>query len=205
VNRLSNPTLAGLVGLMALTCSALYFLSDVIEAIQGGFSEGQLWLTCVAEAAIPVFVMGLYVAQRPQIGRLGRLAAVAYANTYVFFTGTVVYALIHGTSDYLALSHDLRPWMTVYGAVMVLAGLGFAVAVIRAGILPRWTAIALSAGVVLVALTQTLPEGAQVVAAGIRDLGFGGMGAALVVRRSPRWDPAQARMPRFGRAGNVQS
>jgi hypothetical protein len=82
--------------------------------------------------------MGLYVAQRPQIGRL---AAVAYANTYVFFTGTV-YALIHGTSDYLALSHDLRPWMTVYGAVMVLAGHGFAVAVIRAGILPRWTAIA---------------------------------------------------------------
>jgi hypothetical protein len=53
VNRLRNPTLAGVVGLMAPTCSALYFLSDALEAIQGGFSESQLWLTLVAEAAIP--------------------------------------------------------------------------------------------------------------------------------------------------------
>jgi menaquinone-dependent protoporphyrinogen oxidase len=76
--------------------------------------------------------------------------------------------------------------MTVHGAVMVLAGLCFAIAVLRAGILPRWAAIALAAGVVLVALTQALPESAQVLAAGIRALGFVGMGAALVVRRSPR-------------------
>jgi hypothetical protein len=93
---------------MALTCSALYFLSDVIEAIHGGFSESQLWLPLVAEAAIPVFVMGLYIAQRPQIGRLGRLAAAAYANTYAFFTGTVVYAPIHGTSDYVGLGLEQR-------------------------------------------------------------------------------------------------
>lgn len=54
-------------------------LSDVLEAIQGGFSTGQLWLTLVAEAAIPVFVIGLYATQRPQIGRVGRVSAVAYA------------------------------------------------------------------------------------------------------------------------------
>jgi hypothetical protein len=36
------------------------------------------------------------------------------------------------------------------------------------------------AGVVLVALSQTLPEGPQVLAAAIRDLGFAGMGAALL-------------------------
>jgi hypothetical protein len=38
-----------------------------------------LRLTLVAEAAIPVFVIGLYVVQRPQIERLGRIIAVAYA------------------------------------------------------------------------------------------------------------------------------
>ena len=125
-------------------------------------------------------MIGLYLVQRPQIGRLGRLSAAAYAYSYVFFTGTVVYALIDGTSDYPALSHDLQPWMTIHGAVMVLAGLGFGAAVIRAKVLPRWTGFALMAGVVLVSLSQTLPEGPQVLAAAIRDLGFAGMGAALL-------------------------
>jgi hypothetical protein len=177
------PT-AALVGLTALAFSALYLVSDVIEALQGGFSGGQLGLTLIAEAAIPVFVIGLYLVQRPHIGRLGRLSAAAYAYSYVFFTGTVVYALVDGTSDYKALSHDLQPWMTIHGAVMVLAGLGFGVAVIRAKVLPRWSGMALMAGVVLVALSQTLPEGPQVLAAAIRDVGFAGMGAALLGARA---------------------
>jgi hypothetical protein len=169
-----------IVGLSALVFSTLYLLSDVIEAIQGGFSASQLWITLVAEAAIPVFVVGLYIVQRPQIGRLGRIGALAYAYSYVFFTGTVVYALVNATPDYKALTNDLGASMTIHGAIMVLAGLAFGCAVIRAGVLPRWTAIALMAGVVLVAISQGMPEGAQVVAAGIRDLGFAGMGAALL-------------------------
>ena len=180
MTRSRNIPIATLVGLAALAFSALYFLSDVVEAIQGGFSTSQLGLTLVAEAAIPVFVIGLSMVQRPQIGALGRISAVVYAYSYVFFTGTVVYALIDGTSDYTALSHDLQPWMTIHGAIMVLAGLGFGVAVIRAGVLPRWTAITLMAGVVLVSLSQDLPAGAQLLAAAIRDLGFAGMGAALL-------------------------
>jgi hypothetical protein len=169
-----------LVGLTALAFSALYLVSDIIEALQGGFSGGQLGLTLIAEAAIPVLVIGLYLVQRPWIGRLGQVSAYAYAYSYVFFTGTVVYALIDGTSDYAALSDDLQPWMTIHGAVMLFAGLGFGVAVIRAKVLPRWTGSALMIGVVLVVLTQTLPEGAQVLAAAFRDLGFAGMGAALL-------------------------
>jgi hypothetical protein len=184
VNDLRNASTARLVGLMAVAFSALYLLSDVIEAIQGGFSDGQLWLTFAAEAAIPVFVIGLYVVQRPQIGRMGRLSAFAYAYAYVFFTGTVVYALIDGTSDYNALSNDLDPWMTIHGAIMLLSGLGFGYAVIRARVLPRWTGIALMTGVVLVSVSQGLPDGPQVVAAGIRDLAFAGMGAALLRARA---------------------
>lgn len=169
-----------LVGLSAVLFSALYLLSDVIEAIQGGFSDGQLWLTLVAEAAIPVFVIGLAVAQRPRIGRWGQVSAVAYAYAYVFFTGTVVYALIAGTSDFDALSRDLSPWMVLHGAVMVFAGLGFGYAVIKAKVLPSWTGIAVMVGVVLVSVSHGLPAGAQVTAAGIRDLAFAGMGASLV-------------------------
>jgi hypothetical protein len=178
--RSNRTTGTRIVGLLALVFSALYLLSDVIEAVQGGFSVSQLWITLVAEAAIPVFVVGLYIVQRPQIRRLGRISALAYAYSYIFFTGTVVYALVDATPDYKALTHDLGASMTIHGAIMVLAGLAFGCAVIRAGVLPRWTAIALMAGVVLVAISQSMPEGAQVVAAGIRDLGFAGMGAALL-------------------------
>ena len=92
--RSNRTTRTRVVALSARVFSMLYLLSDVIEAIQGGFSVSQLWVTLVAEAAIPVFVVGLYIIQRPRIGRLGRVSALAYAYSYVFFTGTVVYALV---------------------------------------------------------------------------------------------------------------
>ena len=130
--RRTAPTAVRLVGLAAPVFSALYLVSDVLEAIQGGFSTGQLGLTLVAEAAIPGFVIGLYATQRPHVGRVGRVSAVAYSYSYVFFTGTVVDALIDHTSDYATLSHDLGLSMTVHGAIMVLVGLGFGSAVIRA-------------------------------------------------------------------------
>jgi hypothetical protein len=43
---------------MTLAFSVLYFLSDVIEVMQG-FSDGPLWLTFIAEADVPIFVVGI--------------------------------------------------------------------------------------------------------------------------------------------------
>jgi hypothetical protein len=63
---------------------------------------------------------------------------------------------------------------------MVIAGIGFGVAVLRARLLPTWTAVAVMVGVVLVALAQSMPDSMQLIAAGVRDLGFAGMGAALL-------------------------
>ena len=68
-----------IVGATAMIFSALYFLSDVIEVIEGGFSTSQLWLTLIAEAGIPIFVVGLANLQRPHLGRLGMSSASAYA------------------------------------------------------------------------------------------------------------------------------
>jgi hypothetical protein len=178
-DRDTDPTVR-VIALTAIVFSSVYLISDTIEAAQGGFSAGQLWLTLIAEGAIPVFVVGLALVQRPYLGRLGWAGAAAYAYSYIFFTYTVVYALVDGTRDFGALSHDLRPWMALHGAVMVVAGLCFGIGVIRAGVLPPWTAAALIAGVILVALTQNLPEGPQLVATGLRDVGFAGMGAALL-------------------------
>lgn len=171
------------VGAAALVFSVAYFVSDAIEASQGGFSTGQLWLTLVAELAIPFFVIGLYLVQRPAIGRLGAVGAIGYAAAYVFFAWTVVYPLIHDVPDFEALSDVFGVWMFLGGVAMVVFGLAFGWATIRARVLPGWTAVALMAGVVLVAATQGAPEGVQLVAAGVRDLGFAGMGAALLAPR----------------------
>jgi hypothetical protein len=168
------------VGAAALAFSLVYFVSDAIEAAQGGFSTGQLVLTLVAEVAIPFFVIGLYLVQRPRIGRLGAWGAAGYAIAYGFFAWTVVYPLIHDVPDFDRLSEIFGIWMFLGGALMVLAGLAFGWATIRAGVLPHWSAVMLMAGVVLVAATQGAPEGIQLLAAGVRDLGFAGMGAALL-------------------------
>ncbi len=95
--------------------------------------------------------------QRPRIGHLGLAGAVACAYSYVFFTSTVVYALIARTPSYQDLTRVFGAWMTVHGLIMLAGGLAFGLAVARAGVLPRWTGIALMAGVILVAAAAGLP------------------------------------------------
>jgi hypothetical protein len=169
------------VGLSAVIFSALYLVSDVIEALQGGFSTGQLWLTMVAETAVPPLVLAFYALQRPRIRRRAVAAAAAYAAVYVFFTWTVVYALVRGTPDFDALTNALAPWMTVGGGVMVIAGSAFAIEVSRARVLPGSIPTAFMLGVVLVAAASGLSEPVQVLAAAVRDLGFAAIGLAIAV------------------------
>jgi hypothetical protein len=182
------PGNAALVGLAAIVFSVLYLISDLMELGQGGFSTPQLLLTYAAEAAIPLFVLGLYAAQRPQIGRLGLASAVLYAYTFVYFTSTVVYALVEQTSDWQSLERRLGVWITIHSVLMIVAGVGFGIAVIRARVLPWWTGATLLAGMLLMAVTVSLPAAAQAASAGVRDLAFAAMGATLLARntRSPR-------------------
>lgn len=174
------------IGYIAVVASVLYFCSDVVEAVQGRFSTGQLWMTLIAEASIPIFVIGFAVTrtQRP-LGWVGDLSAVVYAYAFLYFTGTVVYALTNGTRDYAVLTDQLGLTMTAHGAMMVVAGIGFGCSVIHARLFPTWTAIALMVGVALVALAQGLPDGVQLIAAGTRDVAFVGMGLAQIRSAGP--------------------
>ena len=169
-----------LVGSAAVGFSLVYVLSDLIELAQGGFSTVQLLLTYAAEAAIPLFVLGLWGVQRPRIGSFGLAGAIGYAYAYVFFTGTVTYSLVERSRDWADLLTHVDPWMTVHGAVMVLAGVCFGIAVVRAGAFPRWTGYSLAVGVVLVAATNSLPDPVRTVAAVIRASAFIGMGVAAL-------------------------
>jgi len=173
-----------LVGLAAIVFSAIYLISDLIEVAQGNFSTFRLSLTCVGEAMIPLFVLGLYAAQRPRIGRLGLFGAVAYAYSYVFFTGTVLYALIAGTRNYHALTKVFGAWMTVHGLIMLIGGLAFGLAVVRARMLPLWTGVCLMVGVALVVAASGLSNVARTLAEAVPATAFMGMGFALLSRRS---------------------
>jgi hypothetical protein len=166
------------VGWLAVLASAAYFLSDVIEVAQGGFGTGQLWLTLAAEAAVPVFVVGLVMARWPQLGRVGLAGGLVYAYSFVYFTGTVVYALVNDTEDFDELNDQLGAWMTVHGALMLLGGVALGYAVVRTRAYPAWTGLALMVGVVLVVVG--LPDPAGLLAAGVRDVAFLGMGASLL-------------------------
>lgn len=179
--RLSDNA-ALVVGVGALVASIVYFVSDVVETRQDGFSSAQLWLTLAAEAAILFFVVGLAVAQHPHLGRVGDLSALAYAYAFVFFTGTVVYALVNDTPDYATLTNELGVAMVLHGAVMVLAGVGFGYAVIRANVFPAWTGMSLIAGVILVAITQDATSVVRLTSAGMSDVAFAAMGVALLRR-----------------------
>jgi hypothetical protein len=178
-----------LLGAATIGFTAVYFISDVLEVVQGDFSTFRLSLTYVGEAAIPLFVIGLYVVQRPRIGRLGFFGALAFAYSYVFFTSTVVYALIAGTPNYAALVKVFGAWMTVHGLIMLAGGLAFGAAVIRTRVLPRWTGIVLMIGVVLVAAASGLPNIARTVAAAASDTAFVGMGVALLRQRQNSTTP----------------
>ncbi len=183
-----------LIGSAAVAFSALYFATDVIELLQGGFSTVQLALTYAAEAAIPLFVLGLYALQRPRIGRLGLVAALVYAYTFVFFTSTVVYALVDHTRDWDALTSAFGACMTIHSALMVIAGIALGVATVRARVLPRWTGAVLVLGMILMTVATALPDVAQTLAAGVRDLAFAGMGASLLRESGmgrfwARWTP----------------
>jgi hypothetical protein len=169
-----------LIGVAAVAFSTLYLLSDLIELAQGGFSTAQLVLTYISEAAIPLFVIGIYAAQRPNIGRLGLIGAVGYAYTFVFFTSTVVFALVQHTSDWSALENEMGGWIAIHSVLMVVTGLVFGYAVVRAGVLPRWAGAALMLGMLSMVVATAFPDVVQTGAAAVRDIAFAGMGAALL-------------------------
>jgi hypothetical protein len=176
--------LAFVVGCAVVVFTTVYLISDVIEAAQGNFTTVRLSLTYVGEAAIPFFTFGLYAVQRRGIGRLGLFGATAFAYSYVFFTGTVLYALVAKTPNYHELTRVFGAWMTVHGLIMVIGGLAFGLAVVRARELPRWTGACLMVGVVLVATASGLPTLMRTLAETIPATAFMGMGFSLLSRRS---------------------
>lgn len=179
-------TLRWLVGIAAIVSPLAYFASDVLETVQVDFSRERLLLTYVGEAAIPLIVLGLYALQRPHIGRAGLLGAVLYAYAYVFLASTVVFALVGGARNWAGVSSTFGNWLILHGGLMLIGGLAFGWAVVRADVFPRWTGLALALSAVLVVAVAGMPNLERTVANAVQDAAFIGMGVAVLAMRPHR-------------------
>ncbi len=168
------------VGGAAVLFPLVYLLSDLIEVAQGDFTLFRLSLTYVGEAGFPLFVVGLVMLVHDWVPWWTTLGGLAYAYSFVFFTSTVVWALVAGTPSWRALGEDFGWWMTVHGAVMVVGGVAFGVGLARTGAMPPWTGWALALGVVLVAGASGMGNLERTLAAAVPDAAFVGMGLALL-------------------------
>ena len=193
---IGDSDLAALAGVAAVVFPLVYFASELVEVAQGNFSTARLALAYIGEAGIPLVVIGLHAVQRPRIGRLGLYGALAYAYSFAFFASTVVYALAAGSKNWTAVTNVFGGWLTLHGAIMVAGGIAFGLAVIKTAVLPRWTAVCLMAGVVLVAAAAGMSTAVRAGAAALPLAAFIGMGV-MVLRE--RWRSRKLRAIRARR------
>lgn len=178
------------VGAVMVVFPLVYLTSDVVEVVQGDFTPFRLTLTYVGEAGFPFLVVGLCAVLGERLRWWGHAGGLAYAYAYVFFTSTVVWALVARTSDWQALGDDFGAWLTWHGAVMVAGGAALGAGVARSdGYVPRWSGVVLVVGVVLVATASGSGNVVRTLAASVPDAAFVVMGWTLLRRVRSRETP----------------
>lgn len=171
------------IGIAAIAGSALYVLSDAMELANGGdLFTAQLWVTYLAEASIPFFIVGLAAAQQPRGGWMSLAGAVLYGLAFVGFSATVLYPLVTGERDPDQVFEDFGAIYDAHAALAAVGGTLFGISVLRAAVFPRWTGIALLAGLALTAVLvgAGAPEGVQTSGTALRGLAFAGMGLSCL-------------------------
>jgi hypothetical protein len=174
------PRLWQLVGATAVLAAGLHALSDALEWWRG-FSELQLTINYLGFLLMPAVFIGLFSVQRPRIGWLGLLGAFLYGAAFVYFAFTTLYAIQEDIPRYDQLLARLGGTYTLHGALMVLGGVLFAVASLRADVLPPWSIALFLGGLVVNLLMALLPAPAilQTVGSTLRNLGIIGMGVTI--------------------------
>ena len=179
------PKLRLVIGWIAIISPLLHILSDLLEVFGGGYTASQLWINYLAFLPIPWLMIGLYAFQRPRSSWMSLTGAVFYGTSFVFFAGTTLYALVSKTADYSTLLEELGSIYNFHGVLMVAGGILFGMAVIKAGVLPKWTGWLLILGVSLNLLFRLLafPDLSQIIGSIVRNIAFVGMGVAISHRK----------------------
>lgn len=173
---------AQFIGIVTLVVAILYLITDGLEVIQAGFSSVQLYLTYATFVATPFMILGLHVAQRPKVGWVSLTGAIAYAVAFIFYAGTALYALIEQTENYDLLVEQLGGFYLAHSVLLIVGGILFGIAVLRARFFPRWTGFLLITSLVfsVIFFIAPLPDRVQIVSSTLRNVAFLGMAIALL-------------------------
>ena len=173
------------VGAAAIVAPILHSVTDAMEWYQHGFSQAQLWLNYVAFLPMPWLLLGIYAVHDEELGVPALVGALLYGIAFTYFAHTTLYALASHTPTYEALWQQLGSTYTVHGAFMVVGGLLFAGAALRAGGLPRPAIWLFGAGLLVNLLLALVPapDILQTVGTAVRNAGLVGMGYAILVGR----------------------
>ena len=175
-------TLCWIIAVLAVLAPGVHLVSDVMEWASGGFSRIQLLINYMGFLPMPFLMLGLYAVQRPKIGWVGLLGAILYGASFIYFAHTTLYALEASIPNYELLWQRLGGVYTFHGGLMVMGGLLFGFAVIKARVLWQGGGILFIVGIVInlgLALVS-LPEILQTAGSTIRNLGLMGMGVGLI-------------------------
>jgi hypothetical protein len=170
------------VGWAAIVAPVLHCITDAMEWYQGGFSPVQLWLNYLAFLPMSWVLLGIYAVRSEQLGPSALIGALLHGIAFTYFAHTTLFALQSQAPDYEVLWRQLGPTYTAHGAAMVVGGLLFARAALRADILPRLAVLLFGAGLLInlgLALLPA-PDILQTVGTLIRNAGLAGMGYALL-------------------------
>lgn len=176
------------VGLTAVGAPLLHSASDLMELISGGFTDAQLWLNMAAFVPMPVLLLGIWVVATPRAGIIGLVGALMYGSAFAYFFYTTVYALTHRVSTYEVLWAELGITYTLFGVVMIVGGLLFAYAGLRARWQPRWAITLFAIGVLinLAVGVMPVPDVVQTLGSAVRNAGLMAIGIGLLMSGARR-------------------
>jgi hypothetical protein len=137
------------IAITTMIAPILHILSDLLELMNGGFSQIQLLINYAGFLPMPFVILGLYTIQRPRIGWLGAIGSLLYSIAFIYFTHTTLYALEESIPNYEILWQKLGYVYTWHGGLMVVGGILFAFDSLRAKILPRVAVLIFLVGIIL--------------------------------------------------------
>ncbi|MFX0073673.1 MAG: hypothetical protein ACFFAO_21555 [Candidatus Hermodarchaeota archaeon] len=180
---MKKRSLSMFYGIIAIIGASLLTISDIIEIIQGGFSQVQLTLTYIS---FLIFTYILVALQKEQEGRsIGYIGALIFGISYVFWAATVVYPMVEDIANYEQLIDRIGLMYYINGILLFTGTILFAYDVYRVNYYPRWTSIALIVGAVSSIVFPIIGISAyfQLIASSIRSVAFIGIGFFLLMNK----------------------
>lgn len=170
------------VALTAVIAPGLHLLSDVLEWVNGGFSFFQLLVNYLGFLPMPFLMLGLYAVQFPRIGWVGLIGTLLYSIAFIYFTHTTLYSIEESIPDYETLWRRLGGVYTLHGGLMIVGGIFFGVASLKARVLWRAAVVVFLVGIGLnlVVGLMPVPELIQTVGSTVRNLGLVGVGIGML-------------------------